>query len=113
MDLVVHQVGEFEVVHIPDCNRLVVGFAGTAVAQAALAVRLIARKLQRFHNVVLVRAVEYRGHDLPAEGLGRIAEMDLQHLPDIESGRNAEGVEHDVEGRAVVHERHILLRQNA
>ena len=49
--------------------------------------------------------------DLPAEMLRRIAEVHFEHLTDIHTGGNAQGVEHDIERRAVRKEGHILLRK--
>ena len=45
--------------------------------------------------------------------LGRVAQMDLQNLPDVHTGRDAQGVQHNIQRRAIRQERHILLRQDA
>ena len=37
--------------------------------------------------------------------------MGFQYLPDIHTGRDAEGVQHNLHRAAVFHVRHILLRQ--
>jgi hypothetical protein len=47
--------------------------------------------------------------DLPAL-LGQPAQVDLQDLADVHPARHAERVEHDVDGGAVLHERHVLDR---
>ncbi len=60
-----------------------------------------------------MRAVEDRGGHLPAERPCGAAQVDLQHLPDVHTGRNAQRVEHDIQRRAVGQEGHILLRQDA
>ena len=39
--------------------------------------------------------------------------MDLEHLTDVHTGRNAQRVQHDIERRTVGQEGHILLRQDA
>ena len=39
--------------------------------------------------------------------------MNLKHLVYIHSAGNAEGIENDIERSAVLHKRHILLRENA
>ncbi len=39
--------------------------------------------------------------------------MDLQHLTDVHTGGNAQGVQHDIQRGAVGQEGHILLRQHA
>jgi len=49
--------------------------------------------------------------DVPAR-LGDPAEVGLQNLADVHPGRDAERVEHDVHGRAVLQERHVLDRQD-
>ena len=40
---------------------------------------------------------------------GRPAEVRLEDLADVHPARHAERVEHDVDGRAVLEERHVLL----
>ena len=57
--------------------------------------------------------VEDGRRDLPAEGLRRVAEVNLEHLADVHTARDAEGVEDDVQRRAVGHIGHILARENA
>ena len=64
-------------------------------------------------DVVLTGRVEHRGHDLDAAGLGGVAQVDLQHLTDVHTGRHAQGVQHDIQGGAVGQVGHILLRQDA
>ena len=39
--------------------------------------------------------------------------MHFQNLTDIHTGGNTQGIEHDVQRRTVIQERHILLRQDA
>ena len=39
--------------------------------------------------------------------------MNFKHLTDVHSGRNAQGVQHDLQRRTVGQERHILLGQYA
>ena len=53
------------------------------------------------------------GGHLPAQGLGRVAQVDLQHLADVHTGRHAQRVQHDIQRSAVGQVGHILLRQNA
>src|SRR6266581_165853 len=47
--------------------------------------------------------------DLPAYSLGSPAEVSFQYLPDIHTGRDAEGVKHNLHRAAVFHVRHILF----
>ena len=64
-------------------------------------------------DVVLTRGIEHGGHNLDAACLGSVAQVDFQHLTDVHTGRNAQGVQHDVQRGAVGQVRHILLRQDA
>ena len=64
-------------------------------------------------DILLVRTVEYRCCDLPAERLGYVAEVYLEHLSDVHSGRYAQRVQHDVKRSTVRQERHILLTENS
>ena len=59
MDLIVNQMMELEVVGIADGDRIVEGFAGTAVVQNGLAVLPQTRQLQGVPDVLLVGAVEH------------------------------------------------------
>ena len=60
-----------------------------------------------------VAPLKMGGGHLPAQGLGGVAQMDLQHLTDVHTGGHAQGVQHDVQGGAVGQEGHILLGQDA
>ena len=60
---------------------------------------------------LLVRAVEDRRCDLPAEGVSGVAKVDLQDLSDVHTGRNAQWVQSNIQRCAVRQERHILLSQ--
>src|SRR6185312_16523612 len=51
--------------------------------------------------------------DLPAHAGAGPAEMRLEDLADIHAARHAERVEHDVDMRAVLEERHVLDRNDA
>ena len=64
-------------------------------------------------DVILTGRVKDGGHHLDAAGLGCIAQVDLQNLTDVHTGRNAQGVQHDVQLGAVGQVRHIFLGQNA
>ena len=68
--------------------------------------------LQALLDVLLGGAVEDGGGHLPAQGLGGVAQMDLQHLTDVHTGGHAQGVQHDIQGGAVGQEGHILLGQD-
>ena len=88
-------------------------FAGAAVVQDALAVLAQAGLTQGIADGGFVCAVEDRRCDLPAECLSRIAEVDLENLTDIHTGRNAQGVKDYIKRSAVGQIRHILTRKYA
>ena len=92
MNLIVNQVMELEVVHITNGNGVIKIFARPAVLEPRLAVLAQSRLLERLEDILLVSAVEYGRHNLPAERLRGIAQMHLEHLPDVHTGRNAEWV---------------------
>ena len=48
-------------------------------------------------NILVARAVENGGGDVPAQRLGGQTQMHLQHLTDVHSGGNAQRVQHDVQ----------------
>ena len=92
MDLVVDQVVELEVIHVADGDRVVEQLARAPVVQPGLAVPRQPRLLEAVGDIVLVRAVEDGGHDLPAKLGRRAPEMDLEHLADVHAARDAQGV---------------------
>ena len=111
MNLIVNKVEQLEVIHDADGDRIVKLSAGASVVKHRLAVLSESRLLERFADILLVRAVKDGGLYLVAQMLRGKAEMHLEHLTDIHSGGNAQGVEHDIERRAVRKEGHILLRK--
>ena len=113
VDLIVHQVVELEEVDVAHGDAVVEPLAGTAVVEPALAVLGQAGGLKGGGDLGLVGAVEDGGGHLPAQGLGGVAQVDLQHLTDVHTGRHAQGVQHDVQGGAVGQEGHVLLGQDA
>ena len=78
-----------------------------------LGVHVVVRHLQQILDVVLVRAVEHGRGDVDAEHAGRQAQMGLQDLSDVHTAGNAQGVQHDVQRRAVREEGHIFFRKNS
>ena len=107
------RLSRLQEVHIADGDLVVEALAGAAVVQPALALGVESGHRQCLGDVLVGRAVEDGGRDLPAEGLGGVAQMNLEHLADVHTGRNAQRVQHDIERRTVGHEGHILLRQDA
>ena len=69
--------------------------------------------LVQLADILLVRAVEYRCCDLPAERLCNVSKVNLEHLSDVHSGRYAQRIQHDVKRSTVRKERHILLAENS
>ena len=111
VNLIVNKVEQLEVIHDADGDGVIELSAGTSVVEYRLAVLSESRLLERFADILLVRAVEDGSLDLVAQMLRGKAEMHFEHLTDIHSGGNAQGVEHDIERRAVRKEGHILLRK--
>ena len=88
------------------------GFAGPAIVEDRFAVLGDTCQLQGLTDVLFVGAVEDRRRDLPAQLVGRVAQMDLQNLPDVHTGRDAQGVQDNIQRRASRQERHVLLGQD-
>ena len=109
MYLVVYQVMQLQVVHVAYGYPVLEGLAGAAVIKHRLAVPVLACLYQHGLYVLLGSAVEYRGGDVPAQGLCGHAQMQLKHLTNVHSGRHAQGVQHYLQGGAVGQEGHILL----
>ena len=83
------------------------------ICGSILAVPHLAGGIKGIADVVLTSRVEDGSHDLDAACLGSVAQVDFQHLTDVHTGRNAQGVQHDVQRGAVGQVGHVLLRQNA
>ena len=77
-----------------------------------VAVDLLELAAQRLRVVRAQIGVD-RLADLPAKTGAGPAEMGLEDLPDVHAARHAERIEHDIDRRAVVQERHVLLRHDA
>ena len=98
VDLVIHQMVQLQEVHIAHGDLIVKAFTGAAVIEPALALRIQARLIQCGSDVLIGGTIENRSGHLPAQGLGSVAQMNLQHLADVHTGGNAQGVQHDVQG---------------
>src|SRR5699024_2472418 len=91
MDLVVDKVVQLEEVDVADGYVVIELRAGTAVVKDALAVLAQAGQAQGLADGGLVCAVEDGRGDLPAQGLGGVAQVDLQDLTDVHTRRHAQG----------------------
>ena len=89
MHLIVNEVMQLEVVHVADGNGVVELIARTAVIEDGLAVAALAAGFQSVLNLLEGRAVEVRRGHAPAERLGRHAQVHLQNLTQVHTGRNA------------------------
>jgi hypothetical protein len=140
VDLVVDEVQQLEDVHVADGHVLLERVAGLAAEQPHLAGHLLAgssaavdaeldRRLgvllhpldERVVDVLDRRAVEDRRRDRRGAAVavlgehaarGSPPEVRLEDLADVHAARHAERVEHDVDRRAVLEERHVLLRDD-
>ena len=117
VDLVVHEVDEFDHILNADGDAVFKGFAGAPVEYLEFAVHFsvgIQKVVFAEHllDVFFRRAVENGRGDLPSELFAHVAEVHFEHLTDIHTRRNAQGVEQDLQGSAVREEGHIRLRQH-
>ena len=76
-------------------------------------VYIIVGKIQRIHNIFLVRTIEDRCCHIESQSLGSQGKMDLQDLSDIHTGRHAQRVQDDVQRTFVGQIRHIFYRKHA
>src|SRR5690554_6952952 len=109
MNLVIHQVSQFEEIHISYSNRAVERFARTPVINRHFTVTAEACLLQCIHNINFGCTVKYRRSYMPAHCFSSKTKVNLQHLSDIHTGRNAQGVQADFKGCTVGQEGHILF----
>ena len=113
MDLIVNQMMELEIVHIADGHTVVEKLAGSPVIKPGLAVVVESGLGKRIADIVLLGAVKHRGHHLDAQLCGGTPEVDLKHLSDIHTGRDAQRVQNNIERAAPGQVGHILLREHA
>ena len=112
MDLIIYQMVQLQHVHVAHRYVVVEVFTGTSVSQRQLTGLGISAFVQQLNDIALVCTVEYRCRDIPALGLCRQSQVNFQYLSDVHSGRYAQRIQHDLQGLAIILERHILFRQN-
>ncbi len=71
-------------------------------------VYVVVCQIQGIHNVILVGAVEDRCGYVEAQRLGSKAQVNLQHLSDIHTGRHTQRIQDNVQRTSVGKEGHIL-----
>ena len=137
MNLVIHQVVQLDQIHPADTGLLIEGLARPAVEELHLpAARHVGENLVRPRRLAVLRqsavalgdlaiglvngrvnlflagAIEDRRHRLEAEHARGPAEVGLQNLAHVHPARHAERVQQHVHRRAVIEERHVLLRHD-
>src|SRR5215510_8043396 len=124
VNLVVHEVREFEHINVSHGHLLLERLARHAVMQDRLA-RIIDHLrmpvgsqfavglLQEPLDFGLRRAVEHGCGEAQAEHMRGPAEVRLQNLAHVHTRRHAEWVENDLDRRAVGQVRHVLFGQDA
>ncbi|CAI8437692.1 MAG: Uncharacterised protein [Cyanobium sp. ARS6] len=128
MDLVIHEVHQFEEMGVAHGHRLVEGLTGTAVDQLELAgvirvvdpflAGLLSRRLQEgLHGLLrLLSAIHLiEGHNLHAavEVGSSPTHQQLEHLADIHAARNPQRVQHDVNRCAIGEIWHVFPGKDA
>ena len=109
MYLVVNQMMELKIIHITYRNTVIELFSGSSVVQNSLAVLVHSGSSEARSYIVLVSAVEYRRHNMPAKSLCGHSEMNLKHLTYIHTRRHAQWIQYYIKRRSIGEERHILL----
>ena len=96
---------------MPTVDPLLERLAGAAVVEHGLAVFRQPGLLEGFLDGLFARPVEDRAMSAEAE-LGRgPTEMRLENLTHVHTAGDAQRIEHDVDRRAVLEERHVFDRQ--
>ena len=125
MDLVRDEVVELQ--HVDDADDHLLGerLAGETVVEDRLALRAypallalvllldLAGLAEKLVDLALLDAVEHWRRGMESEIAARKAEIRLEQLSEVHSGRHAERVQHDVDRPAVGQERHVAARQDA
>ena len=74
---------------------------------------IIVGELECIHNINLVGPVKYRRRHIKAQRLGSKAQMNLQHLSNVHSGRHTQRIQHDIQRTSIWQKWHILYRKYA
>ena len=78
-----------------------------------LQIDIIVCQIKSVHDIILFCTVKHWRSHVEAQSLRSQGQMDLQHLPDIHTGRHAQRIQHDIQRTTVGQIRHILHRQHA
>ena len=113
MDFFINEVMELEVVHITYCYRVIETLACTAVNKPCLTVLAVTCVFKTLENVLLMSAVKYRSHNLPAKRFCGITEVNLKNLTDVHTRRYAQGLQYNNQRATVRQERHIFHWENS
>ena len=76
-----------------------------------LHIYIVICKIQSVHDIVLVRTIKYRCRYVETKRFCSKAQVNLQNLSDIHSGRNAQRIQHDIKWTSIRKEWHILYRK--
>ncbi len=85
---------------------------GVNVRQQCFRTHRVGHPFDFRENFVLGRSLEGRTHVSNTEVLASVAQVSFQDLADVHSARNTQGIENDVDRRAVLEERHVLDGQD-
>ena len=76
-----------------------------------LQIDIIIGQIQSIHNIILICTVKHRRGHIESKRPGRQGQMNLQHLPDVHTGRHAQRIQHNIQRTAVGQIRHVFHRQ--
>src|SRR3989338_2671285 len=113
MDLVFHHVVQLQHVHDTDGNRLREGLPGAAVEEHALAAFVQARLFQLRPDFLLCRTRKRRHDGLISQSLRGKSQMELEDLPEVHTGWNAQRRQNDVYRIPLLIKWHVFLRKHA
>ena len=77
-----------------------------------LQIHIVIGKLQSVHDIIFVCTVKHRRGHIETQSLRRKGKVNLQHLPDVHTGRHAQRIQHDIQRTSVGQIRHILHGQH-
>src|SRR5574341_888118 len=97
VQLVVDEMVQLQHVHVSHGHRLVELVPGPPVVQLRLAGFVEFGLFEHAANIIFLGAVEHRRGHVQAQGLGCPAQMGLENLPHVHTGRNARSEEHTSE----------------
>ena len=104
---------KFQHVHVSYSYRIIKVFTGSTVSEFQLSGLGVSTVNEQLTNIFLRCSIKNRCCYIPALSLCCKTEVNLKYLSYVHSGRYTQRIEHYLKAVTILHERHILFRQDS